>query len=152
MPHSPQRTVAGQRVFVADFERYESAIRAVRFAVFVDEQHVPPELEMDARDAECIHVLALDASGRPIATGRLDPGLGGKIGRMAVLAADRGRGLGRAVLEVLHACARERGLRSVWCHAQVSAQPFYEGAGYRAQGETFLEADIPHVRMTCILT
>jgi predicted GNAT family N-acyltransferase len=137
------------RVFVADLERDYAAIRAVRFAVFVDEQHVPAEIEMDERDSECIHVLAVDASGRPIGTGRLDLALDGKIGRMAVMASMRGRGVGRAILDTLHACAVEAGLDAVWCHAQVTAQPFYARAGYRAHGEIFLEADIPHVCMTC---
>lgn len=140
-----------ERVFIADFERDYAAIRAIRFEVFVDEQRVPPDTEMDERDGECSHVLAVDASGKPVGTGRLDLGLEGKIGRMAVLAPARGRGVGRAILEVLHGCAREAGLASVWCHAQVAAQPFYERAGYDAEGDTFLEADIVHVRMTCRL-
>lgn len=139
------------RVFVADFERDHDAIRAVRFAVFVDEQRVPAELEMDERDVECVHVLAVDEAGQPVGTGRIDVGLGGKIGRMAVIAARRRSGVGRALVETLHACALEHGLKAVWCHAQVAARPFYERAGYRAHGEIFLEAGIAHVRMTCDL-
>lgn len=146
------RVMESHRVVVADFERDYVAIRSVRFAVFVHEQQVPAEIEMDERDAECLHVLALDGLGQAIGTGRIDVALGGKIGRMAVLAGQRGRGIGRALVESLHACAIERGLKSVWCHAQVAAQPFYERAGYRAHGEIFLEAGIPHIRMTCDLT
>jgi predicted GNAT family N-acyltransferase len=131
----------------ADFERDYAAIRAVRFAVFVDEQQIPRELEMDDRDAACVHWLATDERGEPIGTVRLDVGARGKIGRLAVLSSARGRGVGRALMERLHELARERGLASVWCHAQISAAPFYVRLGYRIASEPFEEAGIEHVRM-----
>ena len=62
---------AGFEVEVADYARDRDALRAVREAVFVREQGVPLELELDARDPDCLHVLARDAEGRPIGTGRL---------------------------------------------------------------------------------
>jgi predicted GNAT family N-acyltransferase len=131
----------------ADFERDYAAIRAVRFAVFVDEQRIPRELEMDDRDAACRHWLATDERGEPIGTVRLDLAARGKIGRLAVLARERGRGVGRALMERVHELARERGLDSVWCHAQISAAPFYTRLGYRIVSEQFEEAGIAHVRM-----
>jgi predicted GNAT family N-acyltransferase len=131
----------------ADFERDYAALRAVRFAVFVDEQHIPRELEMDDRDVECVHWLATDERGEPIGTVRLDLGARGKIGRLAVLARERGHGVGRALMERVHELARERGLASVWCHAQMSAAPFYERLGYRVTSEPFEEAGIEHVEM-----
>jgi predicted GNAT family N-acyltransferase len=123
-----------------------AAIRSVRFAVFVDEQHVPAELEMDDRDPVCMHVLAVEGAS-PVATARLDLGLGGKIGRMAVLAPYRRRGLGRQMLDALHAAAVAAGCRDVWCNAQTSAAPFYTAAGYIAEGPRFEEAGIEHIRM-----
>jgi predicted GNAT family N-acyltransferase len=131
----------------ADFERDYAAIRAVRFAVFVDEQQIPRELEMDDRDAECRHWLATDERGEPVGTVRLDLDARGKVGRLAVLARERGRGVGRALMERVHELARARGLASVWCHAQITAVPFYERLGYRIASEPFEEAGIEHVRM-----
>jgi len=131
----------------ADFERDYAAIRAVRFAVFVDEQKIPRELEMDERDAECSHWLATNERGEPIGTVRFDLRARGKVGRLAVLARERRGGVGRALMEHVHDLARERGLASVWCHAQVSAVPFYLRLGYRIASESFEEAGIEHVRM-----
>ena len=135
-------------VRIADFDADYAAIRAIRFTVFVDEQRVPPDEELDDRDRECIHVLALDDRDAPIGTGRIDLAAGGKIGRVAVLANARRDGVGAALMERLHEIAREHRLRDVWCNAQVGAAPFYERLGYRAAGEHFYEAGIEHVRMT----
>jgi hypothetical protein len=134
-------------VAAADFNRDYAAIRAVRFAVFVDEQRIDPDLEMDDRDPHCAHVLARDARGEAVGTGRIDFAAGGKVGRVAVLASARGTGVGTALMEKLHALALARGVASVWCNAQVSAVPFYCGLGYRIVGERFEEAGIDHVRM-----
>jgi predicted GNAT family N-acyltransferase len=129
-------------VRIADFAADEPALRSVRFAVFVDEQRVPADVEIDDRDPLCVHVLALDGDV-PVGTGRVDI----EIGRVAVVPGMRRRGVGTLVMERLHAIAAELGLARVWCHAQTAALPFYEGLGYRATGSIFDEADIPHVRM-----
>lgn len=117
----------------------------VRTEVFVREQAVPPALELDGRDAECAHVLACDAAGAPIGAGRLLPD--GQIGRMAVLAAWRGAGVGAALLAALVAEARRRGHRAAHLHAQAHARRFYERHGFEVEGEEYLEAGIPHVGM-----
>jgi predicted GNAT family N-acyltransferase len=135
------------KITTADFERDYAAIRSVRFAVFVDEQQIPSELEMDDRDTECHHWLATDERGNAIGTVRLDLGAKGKVGRLAVLARVRDRGVGRALMASVHELARARGLAQVWCHAQMSAAPFYEKLGYRITSEPFEEAGIEHVRM-----
>ena len=134
-------------IILADFERDYDAIRGVRFAVFVDEQQIPRELEMDDRDSACVHWLALDAAGSAIGTVRLDLDAGGKVGRLAVLARERGSGIGRALMERVHEHARTQRLTRVWCHAQSSAAPFYTLLGYRVTSEPFEEAGIEHVRM-----
>jgi predicted GNAT family N-acyltransferase len=138
-------------IVVADFERDYAALRGVRFAVFVDEQQIPRELEMDDRDAACTHWLATDERGDPIGTVRLDLELGGKVGRLAVLAHARRGGVGRALMERVHGLARARGLARVWCHAQRSAEAFYARLGYRTTSEPFDEAGIEHVRMEVAL-
>jgi predicted GNAT family N-acyltransferase len=132
--------------FVADF----AGIRAIRTAVFVDEQRVDRELEFDDRDAVCLHLLAFDGS-EAIGTARLDIDYGGKIGRLAVLAPHRRRGVGATLMRELHELARARALPALWCHAQLSAVPFYERLGYIASGPVFVEADIDHVRMDLAL-
>lgn len=135
----------------ADFTADYAAIRAVRFAVFVDEQRVPEDEEVDERDPECLHVVALD-DGASVGTGRLDLAAGGKIGRVAVAASHRGRGVGTAIMHALHGLARRHGLERVWCNAQISAVPFYERLGYRTvDGGTFFEAGIEHAKMEAAL-
>jgi predicted GNAT family N-acyltransferase len=135
------------KITVADFESDYAAIRAVRFAVFVDEQQIPRELEMDDRDKVCTHWLATNERGDTVGTVRLDVDAGGKVGRLAVLARERGRGVGRALMERVHEHARAAGLVSVWCHAQASAARFYTRLGYRTASEPFEEAGIEHLRM-----
>lgn len=130
----------------ADFATDFASIRFVRTAVFIDEQRVPLELEFDDRDPLCRHVLAVDGE-RPLGTGRLDVGYGGKIGRVAVLESARRGGVGNAIMNRLHEIAREQGLPHLWCHAQLTAVPFYERLGYRSVGPVFGEAGIEHVRM-----
>lgn len=121
---------------------------AIRMEVFVHEQGVPAEEEMDDLDATAVHVLAwLD--GEPVGTGRLVP-LGsdrGKIGRMAVRAPCRGRGVGSAVMSRLIEIALERGIRVITLAAQLHAIPFYERFGFTARGEVFVEAGIEHREM-----
>lgn len=131
--------------YAADLER----LRAVREPVFVREQQVPIELEWDELDPLSRHVLALDVDGRPIATGRLTPEH--KIGRMAVVADWRGRGVGAAVLQRLLAIAREQRLVAVELHAQESAIDFYARCGFQAYGEPFDEAGIRHRHMRLAL-
>lgn len=119
-----------------------AAIRRVRETVFIAEQGVPPEEEWDAHDETCLHVLALDATGEAIGTGRLLSG--GWIGRLAVVRSWRGRGVGDALMRELLAAAYERGEHESLLHAQTHAIPFYERFGYVAEGEEFEECGIPH--------
>jgi predicted GNAT family N-acyltransferase len=121
----------------------------LRWTVFVEEQGVRPSEEVDERDqTDAIHALAL-LDGIPCGTGRVvfeAPGLA-KIQRMAVIDDARGKGVGRAVLLFLEDEARVRGAERFLLDAQVHARPFYEKAGYRAFGDVFDDARIPHIRM-----
>ena len=137
-------------VRVADFTADFTSLRRVRETVFIDEQRVPRELEFDDRDALCLHVLAFDGDA-PVGTGRLDLDYGGKVGRVAVVATHRRFGVGTAVMNALHAAARERKQSSVWCNAQLTAVPFYERLGYVSSGPVFVEAGIDHLRMDYVL-
>lgn len=129
----------------ASWPRDEAALRAVRAAVFIDEQRVPPELEWDGRDEACLHVLARSADGAAIGSGRLLPEA--KIGRMAVLCAARGRGVGAAILRELLVMARERGDIEIELSAQTHALAFYGKFGFAAVGDVYLDAGMPHRRM-----
>ena len=124
----------------------------VRQEVFIQEQGVPPELELDEFDPSAVHALAYQA-GRCIGTGRLvDLGAGqAQIGRMAVLAPFRNQGVGSLILEKLLELAKSQGIDSIVLHSQVSAIPFYEKLGFQAQGSTYDEAGIPHRNMILIL-
>ena len=131
---------------IADFEVDEPTIRDIRFKVFVDEQHVPPEIEMDDRDPHCVHLLAF-AGDEAIATARIDIQNSGKVGRLAVIPIWREHGIGRSLMDRCHTIAADHGLDTVWCHAQVTAVPFYAKLGYEPEGELFDEAGIQHRRM-----
>jgi YbgC/YbaW family acyl-CoA thioester hydrolase len=122
---------------------------AIRTAVFVEEQKIPADMEWDAADETCVHAVAVNHFGMPLATGRLlehVPGVA-KIGRMAVAKSMRGSRVGRSVLEALMQAARAQGQHEVVLHAQTSAAPFYARSGFVQRGPVFEEAGIPHVEM-----
>ena len=122
-----------------------SHAREVRDAVFVDEQKVPREIGWDEHDAASRHVVAHDSDGGAIGTGRLLTD--GHIGRMAVLADWRGKGVGRALLERLLEEARLQGHAHLALHAQTQASGFYRRFGFVEEGPEFMEAGIPHRTM-----
>ena len=137
------------RIRLADWEKDEGTLRSVRHAVFVVEQRVPVEIEWDGIDADCRHAIAEDAAGNAIGCGRLLTD--GHIGRLAVSAAWRGRGVGGALLERLIALACERGHRRVVLNAQTHALAFYERHGFAPVGDPFEEAGIAHQPMQRVL-
>jgi predicted GNAT family N-acyltransferase len=146
---SPSTTPAAFSVARIDYTRGLDGLRAVREPVFVQEQQVPLELEWDDLDPLCVHVLARDAAGHPIGTGRLTPEH--KIGRMAVLREWRGRGVGAALLQALIDEAVHHRLPAVSLHAQTSAIGFYAKHGFVPYGERFMEAGIEHQSMRRVL-
>ncbi len=137
---------AGFRVEPADWATDRAALRAIRETVFIVEQQVPIEEEWDDLDPQCRHVLARADDGTPIGTGRLTPQR--TIGRMAVLDAWRGHGVGAALLQALIDRARALGWTEVSLNAQVQAIGFYQRHGFQAVGETFMEAGIEHRAMS----
>jgi predicted GNAT family N-acyltransferase len=123
-------------------------LERIRREVFIREQEIPESEEWDGEDAGSVHVLAR-LNRDPVGTGRLEPA--GKIGRIAVIAGMRGRGIGTRILLRLLDEARRLGIREPYLHAQVQAVPFYERLGFSCRGEVFDEAGIPHVRMSLVL-
>lgn len=138
-------SVSAANVIVCSWEEARERARAIRYSVFVEEQGVPVALEWDDMDAPSWHALAFAADGTPVATGRLLPD--GHIGRMAVLKAARGTGVGAQVLDALMAKAADLGYTELILNAQTHAAPFYARVGFEQVGEEFEEAGIPHVEM-----
>jgi predicted GNAT family N-acyltransferase len=132
------------RIELMPWESARAQASAIRLAVFVEEQGVPREIEMDEIDAQCVHALAFE-HGKAVGTGRLLPD--GHIGRMAILKPWRGRGIGSAILHRLIEAARRRGDREVMLSAQVHAVDFYRAHGFAPEGEVYEEAGIAHQAM-----
>lgn len=130
---------------IANWQNDSGPLRAIREAVFIHEQGVPPELEWDEADASCIHVLAMDSARKPVGTARLLRD--GSIGRMAVLKDWRGKGVGSALVQCLLREARSRQIKQIDLNAQTHAVGFYLKFGFQRVGEEFLDAAIPHVKM-----
>ena len=132
------------RIELLPWERARALAAPIRFAVFVEEQGVPREIELDDMDARCVHAVAFEQE-RAVGTGRLLPD--GHIGRMAVLEAWRGRGIGGRLLARLIEHARVRGDREVALSAQTHAVPFYRAYGFVEEGAAYEEAGIPNQAM-----
>jgi predicted GNAT family N-acyltransferase len=135
-----------KNIKLGDWTTLQQDAQAIRYAVFVEEQKIPADLEWDAMDALCLHAVAYDDNNQAIGTGRLLPD--GHIGRMAVIESARGSGIGAAILLLLMEHARQRGQMAVQLNAQVTAESFYQRGGFTREGELFDEAGIPHVHMT----
>ena len=119
----------------------------IRMRVFVSEQGVPRDIELDDDDQHAIHFLAT-SSGRAVGTARLVMrGKKAKVGRMAVLKKYRRKGIGAAVLTRVIAAAKHRGARIIFLHAQMTVIEFYEKMGFRCVGPVFDEAGIAHRQM-----
>ena len=120
---------------------------AIRLRVFVREQGVPEEIELDSDDRRAIHLLAL-ARNKAVGTARVViRRQSAKIGRMAVLKKYRRMGVGTALLTRAVAAANRRAVRRIYLHAQVAVIGFYEKSGFRCVGPEFDEAGIPHRKM-----
>jgi predicted GNAT family N-acyltransferase len=133
-----------RQIALLPWEKARAHAAPIRFSVFVEEQGVPHGIELDEHDRLCLHAVAFE-EGKAVATGRLLPD--GHIGRMAVLKAWRGRGIGAAVLDELIKAALRGGHKEVALSAQVHAVPFYRTHGFVPVGEEYLEAGIRHLAM-----
>lgn len=133
------------RIRIDGWDALQDHLIPLRMQVFVEEQNVPLELELDDEDATATHVLALDSHETPLGCARLLPS--GQIGRMAVLAPFRGQGVGTRLLAAAEDEACRQGMTSVFLHAQTHAIPFYQHNGYTVCSDEFIDAGIPHRSM-----
>ncbi len=129
---------------ICDYESNTKNICAIRYEVFVEEQNVPEELEIDGLDNEAKHVLAF-VDGLPIGTGRIIND--GHIGRVAVLKSYRGLGIGKLIMRELVKWAEDMSLEKVWLSSQWHAHSFYLDLGFVCVGEIYKEAGIDHIKM-----
>ena len=130
---------------LTSWQEDQAALESVRKAVFIEEQHVTPELEWDNLDHDCLHWLALNEQQEPIGTARMKRD--GHIGRMAVIQNYRHQGVGKNLLEAVIAEARKQQLLEVYLYAQTQALDFYRAYGFVAEGEEYMDAGIPHITM-----
>ena len=132
-------------IVICDYQTHFEAIRSVRDKVFVKEQSVPIDIEIDGLDEKAIHVVVV-IKGSAIATGRMLED--GHIGRIAVLNNQRGKGIGRLIMQKFLEHAKEQKLKKVWLSSQWHAHRFYCNLGFVCIGEKYQEAGIDHIKMT----
>ena len=137
------------RVNFADWQQDQKGLTRLRFEVFVDEQQVPADLELDGLDPLCLHVKAVAANGEIIGCARLLPD--NHVGRMCVARAWRQRGVGSAIMTLLIDHASRHRIERLHLNAQLSALAFYRRFGFEAAGEVFMDAGIEHRKMTLII-
>ena len=122
-------------------------VHDIRMEVFVGEQGVPVELELDKLDEGAVHVLAY-VDGIPAGCGRLLlKGDESKIGRVAVRKNMRRYGIGSGICKLLISIAADNGVQKIHLGAQLTAVEFYSSLGFKKEGEVFVEAGIEHIKM-----
>ena len=126
------------------WSEHSDEITHIRNIVFVKEQCVPKNIEMDGKDVDCNHFL-ICKKNEPIGTARLQSG--GKIERVSILKTERKKGLGTKLMKFIINSARKKDLEKVYLHSQMDSIDFYKSLGFKAKGEMFQEAGINHMLM-----
>ena len=142
--------MAHLKIQVVDWQSHRDDLLSVRQEVFVVEQKVPAEEEIDDLDPIATHLLAVDPGGLPIGTARVLAD--GHIGRVAVLKAERGQGIGRALTEAAVEYLKSQHFEEAKLNSQVQVVEFYEKLGFVTYGDVFYECEIPHLAMSKRLT
>lgn len=134
-------------VIIAKNKKQREDAYSVRKIVFIDEQNVPPEEEIDEFEEQSTHFVLYD-EGKPVGAGRFREMNGyGKVERICVLSSYRGKGAGKLIMEKIHELASTSNIKRLKLNAQEHAIPFYENLGYTVVSDTFLDAGIPHKTM-----
>lgn len=133
------------QILSGNWAQFEQAAKLIREQVFIQEQHIAPEDEWDAEDAVSLHFIAYDQEAQPIATARLMNS--NSIGRVAVLKAYRGKGIGKLLMEAVISQARIERREFLKLSSQVHAISFYAGLGFAAEGGEYLDCGIAHIDM-----
>jgi predicted GNAT family N-acyltransferase len=134
-------------VKIASTEQELKDAFSVRREVFINEQGVSEEEEIDQFEDEATHIILYDGE-KPVGAGRFRLVDGyGKVERICVLPSHRNKGAGKLIMEAIEQIARERSIDKLKLHAQTNAEPFYKKLGYATVSDIFMEAGIPHVTM-----
>lgn len=134
-------------VRIVTTEKEKNDAFSVRRKVFVEEQGIPEQIEIDEHEEEAIHFVCYDEN-KPIGAGRLRMFAEyGKAERISVLPNHRKKGVGARIMKAMEEKLKNDGIPKIILHAQLHAHPFYEKIGYKQTSEIFYEADTPHVRM-----
>ena len=131
-------------IIETNWSEHSDEITRIRDIVFVQEQCVPKNIEMDGKDFDCNHFL-IRSKNEPIGTARLQRG--GKIERVSILKPERKKGLGSKLMRFIIDSAKKSGFERVYLHSQMDSIDFYKGLGFRVNGPMFQEAGINHVLM-----
>lgn len=128
---------------------YKDAL-AIRKEVFIKEQQVPPEREIDADEKQAIHFVLYDKQDTPVATVRLLAADANtiKVQRMAVIKDARKNGYGKVIMQEMENYIKKTDYQKITLGAQISARDFYHHLGYQEEGEIFWDAGIQHIIMT----
>ena len=138
----------GAEIAQVTWRSHRSQLEALRTQVFIEEQAVPSEDEWDGLDELSIHFIATSRTFEPIGCVRLTPS--GQIGRLAVLASERGQGIGRLLMEAVIKAGLDQGVGPLHLNAQLHAIALYQSFGFEVTGSEFMDAGIPHIPMQLI--
>ena len=136
-------------ILKAPWSQYQKKLSEIRMQVFVEEQKVPIEEELDGLDEQSTHFIALNEIGQHVGCARLIPT--GQIGRMAVISTLRESGIGTMLLRAAVVEAQTQGMDKVFLHAQTYAEEFYRKGGFIGLGDRFMDAGIEHTTMEMML-
>ncbi|MFI8033484.1 GNAT family N-acetyltransferase [Acinetobacter sp. ABJ_C3_5] len=131
------------------WDQLQQDAKLIRTLVFIQEQGIAEADEWDEQDAISQHFVVYDQD-QPIATARLLQN--NSVGRVAVLKAYRGQGLGQMIMQEILAYARQQQRKFLHLSSQVHAISFYEQLGFAVQGEAYDECGIPHIEMIMPIT
>lgn len=136
------------KVAIVENENQLQDAYSVRKKVFVVEQHVPPEIEIDDLENEATHFVVYDENESPVGAGRFRVVEDyGKVERVCILQSFRGHGVGREIMNKIEEFALDQNIHLIKLNAQTHAEPFYLSLGYTTYSDEFFEAGIPHVSM-----
>ena len=145
---SPRRSKVSKKnsisIIKTSWLEHSVQISSIRDAVFIQEQAVPKNIEMDGKDSECIHFL-MSYDDNPIGTARIK--MSGKIERVSILKPNRNKGLGSRLMNFIIDAAKENSFARIYLHSQIESIGFYKNLGFIEQGDVFQEAGIDHVLM-----
>lgn len=134
-------------ILIAESQQEKQDAYRVRRLVFVEEQQVPEEIEIDEHENESIHFVGY-VHEEPAAASRLRfIGQTGKLERICVLKEYRGKHYGKIMIQAMEETIRQKGYKKAKLNAQTHAVGFYQSLGYEVVSEEFMDAGIPHVTM-----